>query len=76
MAATAAVTVLIVVLIHKSTKAAITGCVNSGENGMTLIDADDDRSDAPLGFLKSLGYQRRRALTTACGRVAPLIPEI
>jgi hypothetical protein len=41
VAATAAATVLVIVLIHKSKKTAITGCINSGENGMTITDEKD-----------------------------------
>ena len=41
VAAAAAATILIVVLIHQSKKAAVTGCVNSGENGMTITDEKD-----------------------------------
>jgi hypothetical protein len=41
VAATAAATVLVVVLIQKSKKRAITGCINSGENGMTITDEKD-----------------------------------
>ncbi len=41
VAAAAAATVLVVVLIHKSKKTAITGCTNSGENGMTITDEKD-----------------------------------
>ncbi len=41
VAVAAAATVLVVVLIHKSKKTAITGCVSSGENGMTITDEKD-----------------------------------
>jgi hypothetical protein len=41
VAATAAVTVLIVVLIHKSKNKEITGCVSSAENGLTITDEND-----------------------------------
>ena len=39
--AAAAVTVLAVVLIQKSKKRAVTGCVNSGESGMVVTDEKD-----------------------------------
>jgi hypothetical protein len=38
---TAALTVLVIVLIKKPKKTAITGCVGSGENGMTITDEKD-----------------------------------
>jgi hypothetical protein len=49
VAAAAVVTVLVVVLIHKSKKTAITGCVGSGENGMTITDEKDRRIYALSG---------------------------
>lgn len=41
VAVAAAATVLVVVLIHKSKRTAITGCINSGANGMTITDEKD-----------------------------------
>jgi hypothetical protein len=41
VAVTAAVTVLVIVLIHKAQKTAITGCVSAGENGTTITDEKD-----------------------------------
>jgi hypothetical protein len=38
-----AATVLVVVLIHKSKKTAITGCVSSGEIGLTMTDEKDQK---------------------------------
>ena len=49
VAAAVATTVLVIVLIHKSKKTAITGCVNSGENGMTITDEKDRQISALSG---------------------------
>jgi hypothetical protein len=49
VAATAAATVLVIVLIHKSKKTAITGCINSGENGMIITDEKDRQIYALAG---------------------------
>ena len=43
VAAAAVATVLVVVLVHKSRKTAVTGCVSSTENGMTIADEKDRR---------------------------------
>lgn len=40
-AAAAVVVVVVIVAVHYSKKRAITGCVNSGTNGMTLTDEKD-----------------------------------
>jgi hypothetical protein len=50
VAATAAVTVLVVVLIHKSKKTAITGCVNSAGSGMTVTDEKDKQIYTLSGY--------------------------
>jgi hypothetical protein len=45
VAAGAAVVVIIVVVVHEASKTRrITGCVNSGENGMSLMDETDKRT--------------------------------
>jgi hypothetical protein len=44
VAVAAAVVVITVVVVHESTKKkAITGCVNSGDNGMSVTDEKDKR---------------------------------
>ena len=49
-AVAAAVVIVAVVVIHRSSaKRAITGCVNSGENEMTLTDEKDKKSYALSG---------------------------
>jgi hypothetical protein len=49
-AVAAAVVIVAVVIIHKSTaKRTITGCVNSGENGMRVTDEKDKQSYALSG---------------------------
>jgi hypothetical protein len=47
--AIAAVAVVTVMVIHYSKKSAITGCVNSGGNGMTLTDEKDKQIYALSG---------------------------
>lgn len=50
VAAGAAVVIVAVVIIHKSTaKRTITGCVNSGENGMSVTDEKHKQSYALSG---------------------------
>jgi hypothetical protein len=43
VAAAAVVVVVVIVAVHYSKKRTITGCVNSGANGMTVIDEKDNQ---------------------------------
>ncbi len=43
VAAAAVVVVVVIVAVHYSKKRTITGCVNSGANGMTVTDEKDNR---------------------------------
>ena len=49
VATAAAVVIVTVVVIHESKKRTITGCVNSGANGMTLTNEKDTQIYALLG---------------------------
>jgi hypothetical protein len=63
VAALAAVVVVTVVVIHESSKKRmLTGCVNSGENGMTVTDEKDKRTYIPSGNGTGLKPNDRFAL--------------
>lgn len=67
VAVAAGATVLVVVLIHKSKKTAITGCVNSAENGMTITDEKDRQIYALSG--KTMGIKQGTRLKLRGKRV-------